>query len=131
MSWIRLMHGSLSERHERHQVIGAGNNADQRLAAHDRQRAESGGKVAIHPNVFCQIMEDIPANGWRIVKDVERLTLLVSGLHQLQSLEENLLDSLRKLLVPCAASPLPIQFRQVETIPKGASAKAPLIHSNV
>ncbi|MEO8391562.1 MAG: phenylacetate--CoA ligase family protein [Chloroflexota bacterium] len=93
--------------------------------------AAAGGEVAVHPNVFHQIMDAVPASGWRVVQDVQGLTLLVSGLHLAQFSEQALTDSVRQALAEQGVMLPLIRIERVETIPKGAGGKAPLIQSSL
>ena len=93
--------------------------------------AAAGGEIAVHPNVFHQIMDTIPASGWRVVQEKQGLTLLLSGLHQPTFSEQILADALREALGQHGAVPPPIRIERVEAIPKGAGGKAPLIQSNL
>lgn len=89
----------------------------------------TGGEIAVHPNVFHQIMDTVPTNGWQVVQGSNRLTLLISDLRETFE-DEALVSQLRNALTQQGGVVPPITVQRVATIPKGAGGKAPLIKSN-
>jgi putative adenylate-forming enzyme len=88
-----------------------------------------GGEVAIHPNVFHQLMDTVPTNGWQIVQDTNGLTLLLSNIRGSFS-DERLVSNLQHVLTAQKIVTPSITIRHVPVIPKGAGGKAPLIRSS-
>lgn len=88
-----------------------------------------GEEVAVHPNVFHQVMDTVPTNGWQVVQGGDGLTLLLSGLRETFD-DEALVRQLRNALTQQGIVVPPIAVQQVAAIPKGAGGKAPLIKSN-
>ena len=86
--------------------------------------------VAIHPTLFHQTMDSLAVSGWQIVQDKDKLTILLSGLRDSQ-VSAQLERRLREALAQRGVVPPEIVLQQVESIPKNASGKAPLIKSNV
>ncbi len=90
----------------------------------------NGGEIAVHPNVFHQVMDTVPTNGWQVIQGDDGLTLLLSGLRE--SFEDDILASqFRQALTKQGAVLPPITVQRVTAIPKGAGGKAPLIKSNI
>jgi phenylacetate-CoA ligase len=91
--------------------------------------AIAGGRVAVHPNVVHDVMDLVPAGGWQVVQEPDRLDVLLSGA------PETAADELRQKLQPALeaqgiAVP-PIRIMRVDVIPRATLGKAPLIKSNV
>ncbi len=89
-----------------------------------------GGEVAVHPNVFHQVMDTVPTSGWQIVQDVNGLTLLLSLVRGSFS-DELLVGKLERALATQDIIVPSVTVQRLEAIPKGASGKAPLIKSNL
>ncbi|MEO8612433.1 MAG: phenylacetate--CoA ligase family protein [Chloroflexota bacterium] len=92
--------------------------------------AVKGGEVAVHPNVFHQVMDTVPTTGWQVIQGDDGLTLLLSGLRE--SFEDDtLVSQFRQALTQQGVILPPITVQRVAAIPKGAGGKAPLIKSNL
>ncbi len=91
--------------------------------------AFSGREVAVHPLTFHRIMDTVPATGWQIIQEIERLKVLVCGGKDDLS-EDALIRSLTEALKAQGVNAPPIVVEQVESIPKTASGKAPLIKAH-
>lgn len=91
-----------------------------------RLRTITGTYIDVHPNIFHRIMDTIPATGWQIVQERDRLRVLVSGSLD-GSTEETITDTMRRALAEQGAIVPPIFVQRVPTIPKSPSGKAPLI----
>lgn len=84
--------------------------------------ALGGGTRALHPVVFHQVLEPIPAHGWQVVARGDALEVLVARPAQgfdAAGLRATLTQALAAAGV-CAAS---IDVTVVESIPRGATAK--------
>jgi phenylacetate-CoA ligase len=86
----------------------------------------TGTNVEVQPNVFHRIMDTIPATGWQIVQERNRVRLLLSGRLDGHT-DETVADAVRRALVEQGAIVPTIIVERVATIPKSASGKAPLI----
>lgn len=86
--------------------------------------------VAVHPNVFHQALETAPVAGWQVIQDENGLSILVTGLRD-GSWSRRLPPTLGRILEAQAAQPPEIRVIAVETLERGATGKAPLIHSRL
>jgi hypothetical protein len=73
--------------------------------------ALAGREIAVHPNVFHQVMDTVPTSGWQVVQDVDGLTLFLSGLHETFA-EETLVSQLQQALSKQGIIPPPIRCSQ-------------------
>ena len=80
----------------------------------------------MHPNVFHQILETVPAVGWQVQQDDGGLSVSLAGLQD-YSVCGPLAVSLRQILERQGAAVGPIRVRAVEALERGATGKAPLI----
>lgn len=92
--------------------------------------AAMGGQLAVHPNLFHQVMDTIPVSGWQIIHDADGLTVLLSGLREAAA-AASLVHRLEQTLSNQGIVLPAIRVQQVTAIPKSASGKAPLIKSNL
>jgi phenylacetate-CoA ligase len=90
----------------------------------------SGTKVAIHPNVFHDVMDFISTGGWQVILEPTGLRLLLVGVKRRDD-EVRLERALRSALTAQGANIPAITTEWVEAIPRGAVGKAPLVKSNV
>jgi phenylacetate-CoA ligase len=88
-----------------------------------------GGFVNIHPLVFSRIMDTLPISGWQVIQEVDGLCVLLSGIHS-ELKDEMLADTLRQALREQGAIIAHVDVQRVDTIPKTAAGKSPLIMSN-
>jgi phenylacetate-CoA ligase len=92
--------------------------------------AAAGGRVAIHPITFSDIMDRLPVAGWQVLQDAAGLHLLLSG--AAAGLDDApLAAEVGQALAEHGATPPPIDVRRVDSIPKAASGKTPLVRSAV
>ena len=89
-----------------------------------------GGVVNVHPLVFSRIMDILPVNGWQVVQGSDGLHVLLSGVRG-EFGDEILADTLRQVLFEQGAIVPHVEVQRVESIPKTAAGKAPLIKSNL
>jgi phenylacetate-CoA ligase len=90
--------------------------------------AATGGEMAVQPMVFNRILDTVPARGWQVVQETDRLRVLLSGVRD-GCVDEALADALRQALMALGAVVPPIEVRRMVTIPQTAAGKAPLITS--
>lgn len=89
-----------------------------------------GNPRPVHPNLFHEVLETVPASGWQVIQESDRLEVLVSGLpegYRVDSLKSNLVQALgnQGIIVP------PVHIRPVPFIPRTPGGKAPLVRSNL
>jgi len=90
----------------------------------------AGGVVNVHPLVFSRIMDTLPVSGWQVVQEADGLRVLLSGAHG-EFGDEMLTETLRHALVSHGAIVPHVEVQRVDSIPKTAAGKAPLIKSNL
>jgi len=89
--------------------------------------AGGGTTVALHPNLFHDLLEPVPASGWQVRQGADgALTVLLTGTPQ-QDVAPALRTRLAELLAGRGAACPAIDVRWVDTLPRGASGKAPLV----
>jgi phenylacetate-CoA ligase len=88
--------------------------------------AQSGGQVTVRPAAFHGVMDGVPAEGWQLVQEPERLAVLLAGVPYAFD-DDALADWLRHELRSRGALPPPVQVQRVRAIPRTALGKAPLI----
>lgn len=91
-----------------------------------RLPGREGGTVAVHPNVFHDVIDLAPAAGWQVVYAPGRLQVLLAGRPD-PALEQALPGALAQALLAQGAAPVPVEVRWVEALPKNALGKTPLI----
>ncbi len=90
----------------------------------------AGGVVNVHPLVFSRIMDTIPVSGWQVIQEADGLRVLLSGVRG-EFGDEMLADTLRQALAEQGVIAPHVEVQRVESIPKTAAGKAPLIKSNL
>ncbi len=90
----------------------------------------AGGVVNVHPLVFSRIMDTLPVSGWQVVQEDDVLHVLLSGVRG-EFEDEMLSATLRQALAEQGAIVPRVEVQRVESIPKTAAGKAPLIKSNL
>jgi len=91
---------------------------------------EAGGVVNVQPLVFSRIMDTLPVSGWQVVQEADGLRVLLSGVRG--ELEDDMLaGTVRQALVSQGAIVPRVEVQRVDSIPKTAAGKAPLIKSNL
>ena len=87
-------------------------------------------QVTVQPALFHRVMDAVPAGGWQVVQESERLTVLLRGVRK--GYEDDVLaDSLRRELAAQGALVPPVEVRRVPAIPRTGAGKAPLIKASV
>ena len=90
----------------------------------------AGGVVNVQPLVFSRIMDTIPVSGWQVIQEADGLHVLLSGVRG-EFGDEMLADTLRQALAEQRVNAPHVEVQRVESIPKTAAGKAPLIKSNL
>jgi len=90
----------------------------------------AGGLVNVHPLVFSSIMDTLPVSGWQVVQEADVLHVLLSGVRG-EFEDEMLSATLRQALAEQGVIAPHVEVQRVESIPKTAAGKAPLIKSNL
>jgi phenylacetate-coenzyme A ligase PaaK-like adenylate-forming protein len=93
---------------------------------HFPARDGRGEPVSIHPNVFHQLLETVPASGWQVRQEKDGLSVLLTGLHD-QSLGVSISSSMRQMLEAQGALVGSIRVTPVDALERGGTGKAPLI----
>jgi phenylacetate-CoA ligase len=88
--------------------------------------AQSGGQVTVRPAVFHSVMDAVPAEGWQLVQEPDRLVVLLAGVPDSFD-EDGLADRLRRELRSRGVLPPRVEAQRVRVIPRTALGKAPLI----
>jgi phenylacetate-CoA ligase len=88
--------------------------------------ARSGGQVTVQPAVVHGVMDGVPAEGWQLVQEPERLAVLLAGAPYAFD-DDALADRLRRELRSRGALPPRVEVQRVRAIPRTALGKAPLI----
>jgi hypothetical protein len=88
--------------------------------------ATVGGLVAVHPIVFHQVMDTVPASGWQVVQEADEIKVLLSGVREGVE-DQRLIDSLRKALKAQGVVVPPLKVPRVLALPRTAAGKAPLV----
>ena len=86
--------------------------------------------MSVHPLVFSRIMDTLPVCGWQVVQETDGLHVLLSGVRG-EFGDEMLAETLREALAEQGAIVPRLEVQRVESIPKTAAGKAPLIKSNL
>ncbi|MCL6526347.1 MAG: hypothetical protein K6T57_05625 [Thermaceae bacterium] len=89
-----------------------------------------GGQVAVHPNVFHDLMDLVPASGWQVVQQPGGLEVLLMGVRE-GFAHDTLVQRIQQALIAQGAVVPPISVHRMEAIPRAALGKAPLIKSNM
>jgi len=83
--------------------------------------------VSIHPNVFHELLETVPATGWQVVQEEDdSLSVSLVGLN-VRSICEPLATTIQQRLEQQGAIAGPIRVRVTDQLRRGATGKAPLI----
>lgn len=85
-----------------------------------------GAPVAVHPNVFHQALELVPASGWQVVQEEDGISVRLTGLKD-TSICAQLEESIRGLLREQGALVPAVRVAEVSVLERGATGKAPLI----
>jgi phenylacetate-CoA ligase len=88
--------------------------------------ARSGRTASIHPSVFHQLLETVPASGWQVRQEHDGLSVLLTGLRD-RGLCGSLSRSMRETLEAHGAIIGSIRISSVDALERGGTGKAPLI----
>lgn len=88
----------------------------------------NGKSIQVHPNVFHDVMDMVPNNGWQLIQEANGLKILVvpGQQHMNESRVQNLISA---ALVRQKVLPPLIRLEEVSAIPKAPSGKSPLIRA--
>ncbi len=90
------------------------------------RRAIAGETVSLHPNLFHEILETVPATGWQVVQEGESVMVNLTGLKD-SSVCEALARQMEAMFSAQQAEVKSVVVRPVETLRRGATGKAPLV----
>jgi len=85
-----------------------------------------GGEVAIHPNLFHQVLEAVPATSWQVIQYTDALVVNLVGLRDEPS-RAAISTNLKRALESLGASVPPLLLVRMSPVERGATGKAPLI----
>jgi len=86
------------------------------------------GWITVHPNVFHDILDLVPAGGWQVVQRPDGLHVLLSMVHE-EVPDERLAETLQCALPAHEALGPPVKIERVSVIPRGPAGKPVLIKS--
>jgi putative adenylate-forming enzyme len=93
---------------------------------HFNTRNGGTGRVAIHPNVFHQLLESLPADGWQVEQELDGVSVWIVGARD-QSVFSPLATQISQALEAQGAQVGTIKVRASDSHRRGATGKAPLI----
>ncbi|KHL01090.1 adenylate-forming protein [Sinomonas humi] len=86
----------------------------------------AGGTVAVHPNVFHEILEEAPVTGWQVVQREDGLDVLVAGTPLGTDLQ-GLRDAIAQRLTEQGVVSTPVRVFPVHEVPRTPLGKAKLV----
>ncbi len=86
----------------------------------------TGGSVTVHPNVFHDLLDSLPINGWQVMQQISGVRVLLGG-EGARDADELLAASLRQTLVAIGVALPQVAIERVNSIPRGPGGKAQLI----
>ncbi|MCH6471315.1 phenylacetate--CoA ligase family protein [Sinomonas terrae] len=86
----------------------------------------AGGIVAVHPNVFHEVLEEAPVTGWQVVQREDGLDLLVAGAPLGTDLQ-GLRDAIAQRLTEQGVVGTPVRIFPVHEVPRTPLGKAKLV----
>jgi phenylacetate-CoA ligase len=92
--------------------------------------AASGGRIALHPLAFEQILDVVPAAEWQIVHEPGRLLVLLAGAREGYR-DETIAQFLSDALTARGAVLPVIEVERVASIPRGATGKAAIVKKHI
>jgi putative adenylate-forming enzyme len=94
----------------------------------------SSREVAVHPNIFHELLETLPVAGWQVIQSEDALRIFLLGTTAEALAAVNvpaLTEFIRRRLEKHGALPPPIEVEHVSALSRGATGKAPLIQSRL
>ncbi|NUQ76843.1 MAG: phenylacetate--CoA ligase family protein [Polyangiaceae bacterium] len=91
-----------------------------------RLPSQEGGVVAIHPNVFHNLLERLPVQAWQVLEEPDAIRILLSrpsGDIDVERLTSNVASALQQR----GAVGRPVRIERVESVIKTTLGKAPLV----
>jgi phenylacetate-coenzyme A ligase PaaK-like adenylate-forming protein len=89
----------------------------------------SAGDIPIHPNVFHDLLETVPATGWQVQQEHDGVSVRLTGLRD-HALCASLSASIQQALASRGAFVPAVRITLVEALERGRTGKAPLILAN-
>jgi phenylacetate-CoA ligase len=83
------------------------------------------GGVSVHPNIFHAALEPLPVAGWQVIDEGGSVRVLLAGAANVDA--SAVVESVRLALGRAGAHGVPVAVHLVETIPRTALGKAPLV----
>ncbi len=91
--------------------------------------ALAGGTIRVHPLVFHDVLDRVPAGGWQVVQEGDGLRLLVAG--PAPDFDgPAVVAAIRRGVESLGASVSDIVWQEVTAIPRTAVGKAPLVRAD-
>jgi putative adenylate-forming enzyme len=91
--------------------------------------ARDGATVEIHPNVFHDVLDQVPAGEWQVVQEGDRLRLLVAGPRS-DFDGKAVTSAIRAALDAAGATMSGVTWESVEGIPRTTIGKTPLVRAD-
>lgn len=86
----------------------------------------SGGEVAVHPITFHHVLDSLSVSGWQVAQEANELRILLSGARDGVK-DTSIVDALTRSLAAQNVLAPRISVQHIDTIPKNATGKTPLI----
>jgi phenylacetate-CoA ligase len=86
------------------------------------------GTVAVHPNLFHDVLEMVPGTGWQVIQEPGRLLVLISGVPDAYSLGLTR-NQLEAALSGAGVQDTAVHVQTVSALPRTALGKAPLVRA--
>ena len=86
----------------------------------------AGGTVAVHPNLFHEVLEEAPVTAWQVVQREDGLDLLVAGAPLGADLQ-GLRDAIAQRLTEQGVVGTPVRIFPVHEVPRTPLGKAKLV----
>jgi len=87
---------------------------------------KAGGSITVHPIAVHRALDDVPAAGWQVREEEDRLRVLITRPGPGFS-SKRVAASLSSALEAAGAAPVGVTVELVESIPAGAAGKRPLV----
>ena len=93
---------------------------------HFPARASRERSITVHPNAFNKLLENVPASGWQVIQEPDALNVYFTGLRDIGA-GARAENAIAEFLLREGAVLPPIRVREVATLQRGATGKAPLV----